>query len=136
MLNLFPAGFEACKGRSIRMDKLDTLVTQHLADRLLTPERLTAVLGSLAGQRAVDAQSVHARMVLLQKEADAAEERVGRLYKLVEDGTAATDEVLKDRIAGLRSERDRARAPWERAQSGVRRSPWPWSVLARPCGRN
>ena len=28
-------GKTACKGRSIRMDKLDTLVTSHPADRLL-----------------------------------------------------------------------------------------------------
>src|SRR4029079_11541030 len=45
-------GRTVCKGRSIRMDKLDTLVTSHLADRLLQPERLTALLASVAGRQA------------------------------------------------------------------------------------
>ena len=40
-------GKSACKGRSIRMDKLDGLVTQHLIDRLFNPERLAAILASL-----------------------------------------------------------------------------------------
>jgi hypothetical protein len=53
-------GRTACKGRSIRMDKLDGLVTTHLADRLLQPERLKALLGSLAGRRAEKAAAVDA----------------------------------------------------------------------------
>ena len=32
-------GKTGCKGRSIAMAKLDTLVTSHLADRLLGPNR-------------------------------------------------------------------------------------------------
>ena len=45
-------GKTACVGRSIRMDKLDTLVMQHLADRLLDPQRLVEMLSTLAGRRA------------------------------------------------------------------------------------
>jgi hypothetical protein len=33
-------GKAACKGRWIPMDKLDRLVTERLADQLLTPERV------------------------------------------------------------------------------------------------
>jgi hypothetical protein len=40
------------------MDNLDTLVTHHLADRLLNPERLTAMLASLASRRAAKATAV------------------------------------------------------------------------------
>ena len=35
------AGKCACKGRSIRMDKFDGLVTRHLSERLLEPQRMT-----------------------------------------------------------------------------------------------
>ena len=35
-------GKTVCKGRSIRMDKLDGLVTDHLVERLFHPERLAA----------------------------------------------------------------------------------------------
>src|SRR5262249_52082846 len=41
-------GKTACKGRSIRMDKLDELVTGHLVDKLFHPERLAAILTSLS----------------------------------------------------------------------------------------
>ena len=48
-------GKSACKGRSIPMDKLDRLVTERLADRLLTPERVGDLLagadGSAVGER-------------------------------------------------------------------------------------
>ena len=44
-------GRTACRGRSMRMDRLDVLVTQHMAERLLEPERLTALL-RLAGRTA------------------------------------------------------------------------------------
>jgi hypothetical protein len=48
-------GKSACKGRSIPMEKLDRLVTERLADRLLTPERvgnlLAGLMGSAAGTR-------------------------------------------------------------------------------------
>src|SRR6202012_5748754 len=40
-------GKAACKGRSIPMDKLDRLVTERLADRLLTPERVGKLLEGL-----------------------------------------------------------------------------------------
>ena len=81
-------GKTACKGRSIRMDKLDTLVTDHLADRLLNPERLTAMLASLASRRAAKAAAVDERLATLEKEAHEANDRLRRLYKLVEDGVA------------------------------------------------
>ena len=48
----------------MRMDRLDHLVTQHLADRLLEPERLTTLLSSLAGRRAEKAAAVDRRLEL------------------------------------------------------------------------
>jgi site-specific DNA recombinase len=113
-------GKAVCKGRSIRMDKLDTLVTRHLADRLLDPERLTAMLASLASRRAVKAAAVDERIGILEKEAHRTSERLRRLYKLVEDGVAEMDDLLKDRITALKADRDRAQAALQRARSGSR----------------
>lgn len=113
-------GSAACKGRSIRMDKLDGLVTTHLADRLLRPDRLTALLASVAGRQAEKAATLNERLRLLEKEAFEADERLRRLYALVEEGSAAADDVLQERITALRADRDRARAALERAQAGVR----------------
>jgi hypothetical protein len=111
---------QACKGRSIRMHKLDALVTTHLADRLFKPERLTAMLTSLASRRASKAAAVHERLNVLEKEAHETNERLRRLYKLVEDGVTQMDDLLRDRINSLKADRDRAAAALERARSAVR----------------
>ena len=113
-------GQTACRGRSIRMDKLDTLVTTHLADRLLKPERLTAMLASLASRRAAKAAAVDERLGILEKEAHEANGRLRRLYKLVEDGATDMDEILKGRITAVKADRDRAQAALDRAKSGLR----------------
>jgi site-specific DNA recombinase len=45
-----------------------------------------------------------------------ADEKLKRLYRLVEDGMTDLDEVLKDRLNTLKSERDRASAALDRAR--------------------
>jgi site-specific DNA recombinase len=44
-------GKTACNGRSIQMDKLDQLVTSHIADRLLVPDRITDLLAEIIERR-------------------------------------------------------------------------------------
>ena len=109
-------GKSACKGRSIRMDKLDGLVTGHLVERLFEPERLAAMLNSLAARRAERAESVNSRIMALQREVVDAEDRLKRLYRLVEDGVTDLDDVLKDRFESLKAGRDRAKAALETAK--------------------
>jgi site-specific DNA recombinase len=110
-------GKSACKGRSIRMDKLDGLVTDHLVDRLLHPERLAVLLSSLSAGRAEKADSVNRRIMALQREVTDAEDRLKRLYRLVEDGMTDLDDVLKDRLHQLKSDRDRAKGALDAAKS-------------------
>jgi site-specific DNA recombinase len=45
-----------------------------------------------------------------------AEDKLKRLYRLVEDGLMDLDEVLKDRLNILKTGRDQAKAAWERAK--------------------
>ena len=52
----------------------------------------------------------------LQKEVTEADEKLTRLYRLVEDGLTDLDEVLKDRLNTLKADRDRAKAALERAK--------------------
>ena len=61
-------GKSACKGRSVPMDKLDALVTDHLIERLFRPERLTEILSSLASRRAAKSESLSGRVIALQRE--------------------------------------------------------------------
>jgi site-specific DNA recombinase len=109
-------GKTACRGRSIRMDKLDQLVTNHLLDRLLEPNRLASILASLASRRAAKTAVVDQRRCNLQKEAEAADERLRRLYALVENGQAEIDDILKVRITALRADRNRIQGVLERSR--------------------
>jgi site-specific DNA recombinase len=109
-------GKTVCKGRSIPMDKLDNLVTQHLNERLFAPERLAEMLHSLSVRRAEKAESLNTRVMALQQEVTNAEEKLKRLYRLVEDGLTDLDEVLKDRLNTLKADRDWAQAALERAK--------------------
>ena len=110
------AGKTACKSRSIRMDRLDHLVTDQLIDRLLAPDRLKAILETLAARRLEQAVGVDERIAALEAQAQDADARLRRLYKLVEDGLADMDDILKDRITALKAERETAYAAAERAK--------------------
>lgn len=113
-------GKTACKGRSIRMDRLDDLVTGQLIERLLAPDRLNEMLSSLVERRAERAVAVDERIAGLQARADEADERLKRLCRMVEDGVAVMDDLLKDRIAALKADRETAQAALTRARGGNR----------------
>jgi site-specific DNA recombinase len=114
--NCASKGKTVCKGRSIPMDKLDRLVTEHLSDRLFQPDRLAKLLGSLSARRAEKAQAVNGRIMSLQREVTDSDDKLKRLYRLVEDGLTDTDEILQDRLNALKADRDRAKAALERAK--------------------
>ena len=114
--NYATKGKAACKGRSIAMQKLDKLVTEHLLERLFKPERVAVILGSLRAHRAEQAAALNARVTTLRREMIDAEDKLKRLYRLVEDGLTDVDEVLKDRLNTLKADRDRAKAALERAK--------------------
>jgi site-specific DNA recombinase len=107
-------GKSVCKGRSIRMDKLDWLVTGQLIDRLLTPERLSEILSALATRCHAKSRSTDDRVRELEMLLSEAEDRLRRLYKLVEDGVSELDDILKARISALKEERAAALAALER----------------------
>jgi DNA invertase Pin-like site-specific DNA recombinase len=113
-------GKAACAGRTVQMDRLDGLVTAALADKLLSGERLWDLLSTLASRRAERAAAIDARLASLEREAETAEEKLKRLYKLIEDGVAEVDDLLKGRITTLKADRDRAKEALSRAQLGLR----------------
>ena len=110
-------GASACKGRSIPMDKLDRLVTEHVADRVLVPDRLEALLQSVADRRLKTDAEVQARIETLRREAGNAEDKLRRLYKLVAEGLTDLDDLLKEQIAKLKADRDKAASALDRIES-------------------
>ena len=101
------------------MDRLDGLVMTHLVDQLFHPERLAAILISLTARRATRAESVNNRVMALQREVTDAEEKLKRLYYLVENGLTDLDDVLKDRLNCLKADRDRAKAALEATKAQI-----------------
>ena len=107
-------GKTACKGRSVPMDRLDSIVVENLAEQLFQPERLKLILGKLAEQRSEQAVEVDQRVSALRSDLAAAEDKLKRLYAMVENGIAELDDILKDRIAALKGDRDRAKEALDR----------------------
>src|SRR3546814_414739 len=110
-------GETGCKGRAIPMDKLDDMVVNHIEERLLDPDRLEKLLGSILGRREDQAERRREHIASLQRQATESESRLKRLYDAIEAGVADLDDpALKERIAGLKVLRDQARADADRSE--------------------
>jgi site-specific DNA recombinase len=108
-------GETGCKGRSIPMEKLDNLVAEHIANRLLQPERLEAVLASVLDRRQERAERRRDHIAELNKRAAETDLRLKRLYDAIEAGVADLDDpALKERVASLKAIRDQAQTDADR----------------------
>jgi site-specific DNA recombinase len=115
-------GETGCTGRTVPMHKLDTLVADHIEQRLLQPARLESILSSVLDRRKERAERRTAHIAELRKRASEADAKFKRLYDAIENGVAdLTDPMLKDRIAELKAIRDQARADAERAEDAIER---------------
>jgi site-specific DNA recombinase len=100
------------------MDKLDHLVSERLADQLLTPERVEKILSLLLQRQTSREEDYALRLTDLKRKLADAEARLGRLYQAIESGIAdPSDATLKDRLAAIKTERDIAQAAFDRAVS-------------------
>ena len=115
-------GETGCPGRTVPMEKLDTLVADHIEQRLLQPKRLEEILSSVLGRREERAERRTAHIAELRKRASEADAKLKRLYDAIENGVAdLSDPMLKNRIAELKAIRDQARADAERAEDAIER---------------
>ena len=109
-------------GRTVPMQKLDTLVADHIERRLLQPARLEEILSSVLDRREERAERRTAHIAALRKRAAETDAKLKRLYDAIENGIAdLADPMLKDRIAELKATRDQARADAERAEGALDR---------------
>ena len=110
-------GKSVCKGRHVPMEKLDSLVIEGVADKLLVPNRLEKILGALINRAAAKDSAVAERRHQLETELAAVRAKLSRLYSAIEEGVIDLDEDLKDRIARLKTKRDIAQASLEQISS-------------------
>ena len=109
-------GKDACAGRSVPMDRLDSAVTERIGSQLLTPERVEQLLHGLMKRQSRRDTDLADRLTMLRGNLTDAESRLGRLYQAIENGVAdPNDPTLKDRIAAVKTERDIAQASFDRA---------------------
>jgi site-specific DNA recombinase len=98
-----------CVNRKIPRPVIEKLVVDALLDQLLQPQCVTSILLALKARQDERQACADRRVVGLARQASDAEERLGRLYAAIEAGTVdGTDPSLKERVAALKSARDRA----------------------------
>jgi site-specific DNA recombinase len=115
-------GDTGCKGRTVPMNKLDTLVADHIERRLLQPSRLEEILSSVLDRREERAERRATHIAELRKRAAEVDAKLKRLYDAIENGVAdLADPMLKDRVAELKAIRDQAHADAERAEGALER---------------
>jgi site-specific DNA recombinase len=111
-----------CKGRTVPMEKLDSLVAEHIEQRLLQPKRLEQILSRVLDRREDRAKRRTAHIAELRKRASEADAKLKRLYDAIENGIAdLSDPMLKERVTELKAIRDQARADAERADGALDR---------------
>lgn len=77
------------------MDRLDRLVTERLADRLLTPERVSPLLAGLMDRQTARDEDHAGRLTGLRAKVSNAEDRLRRIYAAIEEGIADLAQHLK-----------------------------------------
>ena len=114
-------GKSVCKGRHIPAATLDEIVLTNLKQRVLAPGRIADLLKSLMERQAAKSESADGRLLGLQKELTDCEDRMKRLYRSIEDGIVELDDILRERTAALKAQRERAKAALDhaRAQCGT-----------------
>jgi site-specific DNA recombinase len=110
-------GKSVCKGRHIPAATLDEIVLTNLKRRVLAPDRIADLLKSLIERQAAKSESADDRLLALQKELTDCEDRMKRLYRSIEDGIVELDDILRQRTAALKAQRDRAKAALDHART-------------------
>jgi hypothetical protein len=113
-------GETGCKGRIVPMEKLDSVVAEHIEHRLLQPKRLEQILSAVLHRRKERAERRTAHIAELRKRAAEAEAKLKRLYDAIENADVS-DPMLKERVTELKAIRDQARADAERAAGALDR---------------
>ena len=100
--------------------KLDDLVIANVKERLFTHKRLEIILEGLVATQASKDDEVQKRRATLEAELANTNDKIGRLYRAIEDDIVNLDDQLKDRIDTLKTQRDITVATLERIVTQAR----------------
>ena len=100
-------GKTACPGRSIRMDFMDDMILQELAQKLFAPERLYLFLQEIMDRSKGGKEALKQKLAQLKKEHSAKAAALSNLYAAIEEGLIdLNDPQLKERITKTKAYRD------------------------------
>ncbi|WP_299005953.1 recombinase family protein [uncultured Caulobacter sp.] len=115
-------GNRGCGGLSVRMDRADAAVINHLETRLLDPKRLASMMDNIVDRRDAFVQRRAKHIADLRKMATETDAKLQRLYQAIENGVAdASDPSLKARLNELRDTRDSLQGEAQRAAAAMDR---------------
>lgn len=112
-------GKSVCSGRHVPMEKLDRLVIEGVADKLLMPRRVEEILGALSNRAAAKDCAVAERRHQLEAELGTIRSKLSRLYSAIEEGVIELDGDLKERISQLKTKREITGASLEQIASNA-----------------
>ena len=96
-------GKTVCTGRRVRMDALDSIVVEGLAERVFAPERLGVLVGEVLAAKAAEAAGAGGEVAGLHAERRKIDQSIDRLAAAVEAGTfAPDDDTIRTRFSALR----------------------------------
>ena len=99
-------GETACQGTSIRDEKLETVVINALADRILHPERLQQLLANLLDDSSAAIRERQAHLKALRTERTRVEGAIQNMFDFIEQGVVSPrDTDFTSRLASQRARR-------------------------------
>jgi len=98
-------GKDACPTQNIRMEKLDSLVLEALAEKVFTPTRVTAMLKAMGNELKASKEDQNNKLKKLSKELEDQKQKTDRLYEAVEKGILPLDSTLHERVHKHQSRR-------------------------------
>lgn len=106
--NSMNKGKSACRGRSIPMTDLDTLVLGEVEQKILAPERLEILLSALIARAKTRGHDDAAKAQQLRKALAVTEGKIERLYGALAEGTVKDTDLFRKSLARVEAEREEA----------------------------
>ncbi len=99
-----------CDTPNLPLDRMDRLILERLVDKVLTPERVTAMLKEWLAHQAKRQDQTDGEVKRLERALQTADDGLNNLYAAIEKGVVALDSTLQARVNTLKDERERVQA--------------------------
>ena len=99
-------GGHACDSRNLPMEKVDRIVVEQLANRILAPERIQRMMEALRKRIQSGKAERHERIAELERQIKSLDDRQHRLLDAIESGIVELDELTHQRMQGIKTARE------------------------------